>query len=134
MYNILLLAASTRMPIGFLLNTTLHASSWLIMQSYYGISYMIYGPQTDPVMTRLEKIENELTRVTQAKQDLEYYWNNRSKFTKDKWIIISAANLIKECDSKWNALTTISDHNQLNPYSKYTLLQVGSESNTQIHI
>lgn len=122
------------MPISFLLNTTLHASTWLIMQSYYGISYMIYGPQADPVMSRLEKIEDQLGIVTLAKQNLEFYWNNRSKYTKDNWVIISSATLIKECDSKWNALTTISDHNQQNPNSKYTLLQVGSESKTEIHI
>jgi hypothetical protein len=119
------------MPLSFLLNTTLHASTWLLTQSYYGISYMIYGPRENPVMTRLEKIEDQLARATLAKQDLEFYWNTRSKYQKDNWIVISSATLIKQCDSKWDALTTISDHLQNHPNSKYTILQVGSESTTQ---
>jgi len=122
------------MPISFLLNTTLHASSWLITQSYYGISYLLYGPQPDPVMNRLAKIEEQLAQSVVAKQDMEFYWNTRSKYEHGKWVIISSGILIKQCDSKWNALTTISDHLQNYPHSKYTILQVGSETTTQSYI
>lgn len=95
---------------------------------------MIYGPRADPVVTRLKKIEDQLAMVELGRQDLEYYWNTRSKYENGMWVVISAATLVKQSESKWLAMTSISDHLQYHPNSKYTLLQVGSETSTITYI
>lgn len=117
------------MVLGFLLDITLHTTVWTITKMYNGVYYVIYGPQKDVVMTKLEEMEKRMIKIEKNNEDSQYYWNTRSQYTNGNWVAISCKKLIIQSNQKEIVLRSIADYLEQNKNQRCLLIQVGDEIN-----
>ena len=79
--------------------------------TYYGINYLIYGKQKDPVVSqinRLEKlIECKFNHVDNKSDDFIFFWEHKSSLKYDHWILIRDRKVLIETPDKMLALNKL---------------------------
>lgn len=108
----------------------LTTSKWILSKTYCGANYLIYGSPEDPVLCKLEQLENQLNQIQSKKsKNQKFYWENKYQYNNYDWIIISQQKLIFQSNHKGEALTVLAEKSKKNENQKYLLIQVGNEIN-----
>jgi hypothetical protein len=118
--------------IGLLFDVALYTGHWVLNKTYNGMYYMYYGSPKDPVITRLNEIENQLKSVlTETTLDHKYYWSIKSKYSDDNWLVISDQEVLYETKRKTDALRFIADREDNNA-NQCLLVQINHEEHMYI--
>jgi len=117
------------MVLGFILDITLHTTVWTIQKLYNSVHYVIYGPQKDILLIKLEEMERKINKIEHNNENCSFYWNTRSKYTHHNWVAISSNKLILESIQKNIVLKAIADYVEKNENQRILLIQVGDELN-----
>lgn len=121
------------MVLSFIVETTLRTSAWAISKTYDGVTYLIYGPRTDPVLSKLEDLEKKLYILNHPEEntpDHIFYQKTKHLYQHNQWIIINLQKLIYQTDQKTKVLRAVADLVEQHPDQKYLVIQVGNEQNT----
>ena len=55
-----------------LLGLSISASRWILVNGYYGGRYLIYGPEKNPLETRIELLEKQQELLSQSRENFNF--------------------------------------------------------------
>jgi len=112
-----------------MLSFLLETSFWLLGKTLTTSYYMIAGSPKDPLLLKLEEMENKLDKrcVLDQSGNTVYYWSNKTSYRDGSWVVIRDGQLLIETKIKADALATISESSKENIESKCLLVHVGNE-------
>lgn len=111
--------------IGFMMDTALYTTHWVLSKSLSLAYYAAFGAQPDPLEQRLEHIEQLLEPHS---LNANYYHSHKHRYDTGKWIVVSREELVYTSDSKTDALMWIAAREKSDPEHKCLLVQVGDDS------
>lgn len=110
---------------------SVRTGSWILGKAFQGASYLVYGSKPDPVLTKLEELENKLNHKNNLEEspNLKYYWLTKHKYQNNYWVVISNDTLLIQTERKTTAIMIIAEYEEEFPERKCLLIQVGNEIN-----
>jgi len=108
----------------------IRSGSYLCSGIYYGGYRIIYGIRKDPILSKLEALENRLDciKTQENSENLKCYWKLKHKFQNLQWVVIANNNVICQTFNKIEALRQMSNHIEDFPDISVLITQVGNET------
>ena len=95
---------------------------------------MLYGTPKDPIIEKLEKLENRLKNIElthhHLSNDLDYYWTIKNNYPINTWLVIKNQTVLFDSDKKSDCLNFIANQEQNDQSNTHLLIQINQENNS----
>jgi len=114
--------------LGTILDWSIRGSLWAVGKTYNGVTYLIYGTPKNPLITRIETLENRLSPQNKSSPNVIYYWDHKYEYPDGNWVVICDGSLVCQTDSKTKALQHLAEKSDEEENKKCLLVCVGQEN------